>query len=248
MHYGSQPADPLLNIVGVSSSAVMASIGSAGVDSGMSHTRRRHIAMKAPLASDRPDPAQIRRAPLGVSSDPEFLRAEDGIRTRDPHLGKVMRKAHLPADIGADQRFYHSTVCAVLPCFSTSDGRNTDDEALARGLARYSRPLARVERAKPASTPARRTTTPPSKWAPTMVGIIESGSSRPLRGGMQRLFDELPGALPSGRYRTFGDYRVLSRFPSRGTVRSLGWGPIGMRLLNDGVRSCRWFSVSPQPM
>ena len=23
--------------------------------------------------------------------DPRFLRADDGIRTRDPHLGKVMR-------------------------------------------------------------------------------------------------------------------------------------------------------------
>jgi hypothetical protein len=61
MHYGSQPADPLLNIVDASSCVVMASIGSAGVDRGMSHTRLRHMAMKAPLASDRLDPAQIRR-------------------------------------------------------------------------------------------------------------------------------------------------------------------------------------------
>jgi hypothetical protein len=40
-----------------------------------------------------PNPAQIRRSTLTTLARPKGsspLRAEDGIRTRDPHLGKVM--------------------------------------------------------------------------------------------------------------------------------------------------------------
>jgi hypothetical protein len=67
----------MLDIVDASSCAVMASIGSAGVDPGLSHTKPRHIAIEAPLASDQPDPAEIRIACV-PSSDPEFLERKMG--------------------------------------------------------------------------------------------------------------------------------------------------------------------------
>ncbi len=50
-----------------------------------------------------------------------------GTRTHDLSGVKRIRATPLPAEMWTELHFYPSAIRTVLPCFSTSDGRNTDE-------------------------------------------------------------------------------------------------------------------------
>src|SRR5262249_48175026 len=98
-------------------------------------------------------------APLGVA----FARADDGTRTRDPHLGKVSQTVAPPASMGSSGQLPSRNGVGrrllVLVCFglladyprTTNGAKDEDSPALLRGqtvAVRFHSAWAKLERAK----------------------------------------------------------------------------------------------------
>ena len=59
--------------------------------------------------------------------DQDFRGADDGIRTRDPHLGKVNGPGRPSANMHPDQDIHPPSVGVTSRCFATSRGRAADN-------------------------------------------------------------------------------------------------------------------------
>src|SRR5204863_3821216 len=87
-----------------------------------------------------------------VRRDPRLLRADDGTRTRDPHLGKVMR--------------YQLRYVRVPPEYRVTDENSSPARGRVPNRIPSGESPARAPATRPRSTAARRRAGVPDRWRP----------------------------------------------------------------------------------